>query len=67
MSYLNHRKPVEPAIIHENMDDDCTVDLNVDDISEMDEEVLEFEGFVNEITTLSGVSGGAGIGAGGSE
>ena len=33
------------------MDDDCTIDLDVDDIDEI-KEVLEFEGFVNEIATL---------------
>ena len=49
------------------MDDDCTVDLDVDDIGEVDKEVLEFEGFVNDITILPWVSGGVSVGAGGSE
>jgi len=42
------------------MDDDCTVDLDVDGIGEMKEDVLKFEGFVNEIAMLPGVSVGAG-------
>ena len=64
---MNNRKPVEPVFIYENVDDDCTVNLDVDNIGEMDEEVLEFEGFVNEIATLPGVSDCTGAGAGGSE